>query len=158
MAYMGCGTTSRSIAMSGGRPAVCKSHPIVEDATRVGEPDEQRQPAAAAPGRQLRRNWRIACGNCGNPSQASGGGRCSAPHLDWRIACGNCGNSFEGSRRRPTFRSPGFCREHSWPKKMSHVRRRSSAISRSLPRWILKPLGEGVLGKSSTANTRSGTL
>jgi hypothetical protein len=45
--------------MSGGRPAVCKNHPIVEDATRAGEPDEQRQPAAAAPGRQLRRNWRI---------------------------------------------------------------------------------------------------
>ena len=35
---------------------------------------------------------------------------------------------------------------------------RPSAISRSLLRWILKPLGEGVLGKSSTAKTRSGTL
>jgi hypothetical protein len=139
--------------MTGGRPTVCKNHSIVEDATRAGEPDEQRRPPAAAPGRQPRRNWRIACGNCGNPSLASGGGRCSAPHLDWRIACGNCGNSFEGSRRRPTFRSPGFCR-----KSMNHIGSSRSAISRSLPRWILKPLGEGVLGKSSSAKTRSGTL
>src|SRR5260370_37741716 len=39
VAYTGCGTTSRSIAMSGGRPAVYKSRPIVEEATRAGEPD-----------------------------------------------------------------------------------------------------------------------
>jgi hypothetical protein len=38
MAYMGCATTSRSIAMSGGQPAVDKNRPI-EDATRAGEPD-----------------------------------------------------------------------------------------------------------------------
>src|SRR6266851_6362167 len=36
VAYMGYGTTSRSIAMSGGRPAVYKNRPIVEDATRAG--------------------------------------------------------------------------------------------------------------------------
>ena len=40
----------------------------------------------------------------------------------------------------------------------NHDDRRCSAISRSLVRWILKPLGEGVLGKSSIANARSGTL
>lgn len=34
----------------------------------------------------------------------------------------------------------------------------SSAISRSFARWILKPFGEGVFGKSGTAKTRSGTL
>ena len=43
-------------------------------------------------------------------------------------------------------------------KTMSHVDSNRSAISRSLPSWILRPLAEGVRGKSSTANTRSGTL
>jgi hypothetical protein len=61
--------------------------------------------------RRPRRNWRIACGNCGNPSQACGGGQGFGPRPDWRNACGNCGNSFAGSKRRPTFRPPGFRRE-----------------------------------------------
>ena len=81
--------------MSGGRPAVYKNRPIVGDATRAGEPDS----ACGCAGTSTRRNWRIACGNCGNPSQASGGGHVSAPRPDWRIACGNCGNSFAGSKR-----------------------------------------------------------
>ena len=58
----------------------------------------QRRPPAAAPGHQPCRNWRIACGNCGNPSQASNDGQRFAPRPDWRIACGNCGNSFAGAR------------------------------------------------------------
>jgi hypothetical protein len=62
--------------MSGGRPAVYINRPIVENATRRAG---QRRPPAAAPGRQPRRNWRIACGNCGNPSQASGGGQRFGP-------------------------------------------------------------------------------
>ena len=55
--------------MSGGRPAVGKTRPIVEEAMRVGGgrglPAQshvevgQRRPPAAAPGRRARRNWRI---------------------------------------------------------------------------------------------------
>ena len=44
------------------------------------------------------------------------------------------------------------------PEDYEAVRMSSSAISRSLVRWILKPLGEGVLGKSAIAKTRTGTL
>jgi hypothetical protein len=156
---MGERTTSRSIAMSGGRPAVYENRPVVEEATRGGwrswklppkgapcagldlNPRRQpvlargraprrarpgaerapvaardlvagerglsaqgrvragqRRPPAAAPGHQPCRNWRIACGNCGNPSQASNDGQRFAPRPDWRIACGNCGNSFAGAR------------------------------------------------------------
>jgi len=72
----------------------------------------QRRPPAAAPGHQPCRNWRIACGNCVNPSQASNDGQRFAPpsRLAYRL---RKLREFlrRRSKRRPTFRSPGFRRE-----------------------------------------------
>jgi hypothetical protein len=79
--------------MSGRRPAVYKNHPIVEDATRAGEPDsagrlpQRRDVNPAVIGVSLAETAET-------PSRASNG-----PGPDWRSACGNCGNSLAGSKR-----------------------------------------------------------
>jgi hypothetical protein len=95
--------------MSGGRPAVYKNRPI-EDATRAGEPDSAgrlplcRDVNPAVIGVSLAETAET-------PRRLEAVTNVSARHPDWRIACGNCGNSFAVSKRRPTFRQPGFRRE-----------------------------------------------
>jgi hypothetical protein len=96
--------------MSGGRPAVDKNRPIVEDATRAGEPDS----AGRLPLRRVVNPAAIGVSlaeTAETPRGLAAVANVSAARPDWRNACGNCGNSFASSKRRPTFRPLGFRRE-----------------------------------------------
>ena len=89
--------------MPGGRPHLYKpekaaGHPVVGacrfPAQGYGRTWHQRPPAAALR-RPFRPDWRIACGNCGNPSPSTA----AEWSADWHSACGNCGN---GGKAKPS--------------------------------------------------------